>query len=188
MAVSCRDTTIVPDASIVCLADPTPFLAMLPSDWRAGLEASLCEPRCGGHVWVLYEQHEIRVGGALFDYIPLDMHFYARQAQVRAASGQKYVGYVWVDSMHRGRGWGQRWMNAVIAMHPKTPLWLSVEDLTLCTFYRQTGFECCEAVNGADGPEWILSNENETLRRNLSARLDPNEEPPRWDVCRNFKP
>ena len=79
-------------------------------------------------------------------------------------------------------------MNAIIAMHPKTPLWLSVEDLTLCTFYRQTGFECCEAVNGADGPEWILSNENETLRRNLSARLDPNEEPPRWDVCRNFKP
>ena len=187
MTVYSLETT-TPGRSIVCLAEATPFLAMLPGDWRLALEASLGEPCCGGHVWVLVEHGDIRVGGALFDYIPLDMQFYARQAQVRAEAGHKYVGYVWVDPMYRGSGWGQRWMNAVIARHPGTPLWLSVEDPALCAFYRHAGFECCDAVQGAEGPEWILSNEHEALRRNLAARLYPDEKSPRWDVGRNVEP
>ena len=115
------------------------FISLLPLDWQS--ELTLQWPKNLGveSVFTLNKNGAIVAGGIVFNQMalnPTPLEFL--HGPDLFAAGHLYLGFVWVVPRHRSLGLGAQLLNHIAKAAPK--LWLTIEDLSLESFYIPLGY------------------------------------------------
>jgi GNAT superfamily N-acetyltransferase len=124
----------------------------------SGIEAAAGAGIQGGRAPELSTARTLLGGGAVFRRsTPPGMTSFRNEASRRLSAGEAYIGFLWVAPEARGRGLGRLWLEELARTSPGDPFWLTVEDAGLIPFYEACGFRLEGAIQGEEGPEWLLS-------------------------------
>ena len=128
------------------------FTSLLPLDWRD--ELRLQGPKNQGvqSVFTLNKNGAIVAGGIVFNQMalnPTTLEFL--HGRDLFAAGHLYLGFVWVVPSHRSLGFGAQLLNHIAKVCPK--LWLTIEDLSLKSFYIPLGYVEYANTNSETRPQ-----------------------------------
>lgn len=144
--------------AIIDLTDhPEDFFGLLPEDWRVGIEPFWPEYQSSSKIFGIEQEGQVAGGGILFTTVSPDTLSYKEEAQRLFHLGLHYFGFLWIDPEHRGKSLGSFWIKEVQNRHPDNPLWLSIEEKDLQSFYEKNGFTMYKEVHNDSGTkEWIM--------------------------------
>lgn len=115
------------------------FTSLLPLDWRDELRLQWPKNQGVQSVFTLNKNGAIVAGGIVFNQMalnPTTLEFL--HGRDLFAAGHLYLGFVWVVPSHRSLGFGAQLLNHIAKVCPK--LWLTIEDLSLKSFYIPLGY------------------------------------------------
>lgn len=115
------------------------FTSLLPLDWRDELRLQWPKNQGVQSVFTLNKNGAIVAGGIVFNQMalnPTTLEFL--HGPDLFAAGHLYLGFVWVVPSHRSLGFGAQLLNHIAKVCPK--LWLTIEDLSLKSFYIPLGY------------------------------------------------
>ncbi len=115
------------------------FTSLLPLDWRDELRLQWPKNQGVQSVFTLNKNGAIVAGGIVFNQMalnPTTLEFL--HGRDLFAAGHLYLGFVWVVPSHRSLGFGAQLLSHIAKVCPK--LWLTIEDLSLKSFYIPLGY------------------------------------------------
>ena len=131
------------------------FFDMFPSDWKDNIlpfwESYKHKTKC----YVIYDKNVPVVGGLVFSECPPDMLYAKEEANYWFGKGYLYLGFIFVSEKRRGQHLGSLWLSKLKEALPNQGFWLTIEDMSLDTFYSKNGFKRIKALNN-DGLREVL--------------------------------
>lgn len=128
------------------------FTSLLPLDWRDELRLQWPKNQGVQSVFTLNKNGAIVAGGIVFNQMalnPTTLEFL--HGRDLFAAGHLYLGFVWVVPSHRSLGFGAQLLNHIAKVCPK--LWLTIEDLSLKSFYIPLGYVEYANTNSETRPQ-----------------------------------
>jgi len=135
------------------------IMHLLPSDWQTELRELWDDYRESSNIYGMYENDTIKACGIAFGKPTPDTFSYMDSAQHYFDRGIKYLGFICVDDKCRGKGYGSKWISAMLTFDCYQRYWLAVDDPSLVKFYEKNHFSISQEIQGADGTEWVMESE-----------------------------
>lgn len=135
------------------------FFGLLPADWQEAIVPYWMDYTDSSFLYILMENNEIIGGGLEFTKPSPEMLSHFQLAQSYFQKGYNYLGYIWINESHRGKGLGLFWLENLIKLKPNQKFWLSIEEYSLHSFYEKTYFKLVQHLRSDEGEEWIMIRE-----------------------------
>lgn len=132
------------------------FFNILPPEWTECLQPYWAEYEKSTKIYGLLEDGHLIGGGLIFDRPSPDTP-YIQFANRLFEKGYLYIGFLWIEPTHRGKGLGKQWLESVRELYPNNRFWLSIEEENLKPFYDQNGFKLSATLEYDEGCiDWIF--------------------------------
>ncbi|WP_130286904.1 GNAT family N-acetyltransferase [Aquimarina brevivitae] len=122
-------------------SQPKAFFELLPKDWKQTLEPYWTYYQKHSEVLVLLVDGQIVAGAIVFRKITPDTLIFRKEAKELCQQGYWYIGFLWVPTTFRGKGYGSDWLTALKIMFPDRSFWLTTEESKLQEFYLLNNFK-----------------------------------------------
>lgn len=137
-----------------------PFFNILPLDWQEGIVPFWSDLKATTSCYILEEKNQIIAGGLVFSSCPPDMKYAEKEVNFWFQNAYLYVGFIYVIPEKRGQNLGSFWLQNLKKKYPHQKYWLTIEDLTLDSFYTKNGFKRIKSIFNEGIEEVIYVFEN----------------------------
>ena len=142
---------------------PDAFFSILPEDWQEDIAPRWSDyTKEGARIYGFKFDEKVVAGGIVFETVSPDIKAYEMEANKLFDAGMSYFAFLWVSPVYRNEKLGSLWISEVKKKSVK-PLWLSIDDFALASFYLKNGFILYKEVLLDQGSEWIMIPEGSNL-------------------------
>ncbi|MFP5471539.1 MAG: GNAT family N-acetyltransferase [Bacteroidia bacterium] len=135
---------------------PEVFFSILPKDWQKEIIPHWSNYTSTAKIYVLKQHNKILGGGIVFSTVSPDTMAYKELAQTYFDKGYLYLAFIYVDEKLRGKNLGSIWLQNSLKTYPNQKFWLTIEDISLKSFYEKNGFELTQKISLPDWDEWVI--------------------------------
>ena len=137
--------------------NPTQFFKILPQDWQEIIEPQWEQFNNSASIYVFKENETIIAGGIVFKNGHPNSTVFEKTYEYLYAENYYYVGFLWVIPEKRNQQLASKWLSKVHEINNNQKYWLTIEEASLCDFYKKNGYKLLAENNDSESEEMIFT-------------------------------